>query len=172
MEHLYVEGAGYFRCLSPSGVATEVRTCWDFGMVGMLLGDKLPAHVQAEMLRFFQEELQTPTWMRALSPHDADAATSGNRADHQYNGSYGAWPAQGALALVKFGRKDLAVEWLKGIALTARQGPFAQAHYVESVWPDTHGGATKVTEELPQCIHWCNLSGALFTEAVWQAIDA
>lgn len=169
LKYLYVEGEGFFRCLDPNGEGTEVRTCWDFGMVGMLLGDRLPAKVQAEMLRFFQNELQTSTWMRALSPHDADAATSGSRADHQFNGAFGAWPAQAALALIAFGRKDLAADWLKGIARTARQGPFAQAHYVESVWPETHGGATKVTEEVPQCIHWCNISGGLFW-AVFQKL--
>jgi len=140
-------------------------------MVGMLLGDKLPKNIQEEMTQFFQQELQTPTWMRALSPQDADAATSGNRADHQYNGAYGAWPAQAALALVAFGKQELAREWLKGISHTARQGPFAQAHYVESVWPQTCEGATKVTEEVPQCIHWCNISGALFSEAVYQTIE-
>jgi hypothetical protein len=168
LEHLYVEGTGYFRCLSPEGDPREVRTCWDFGMVGFCIGDRLPAHVQEAMTTFFKNELQTPGWLRALSPHDADAATSGFRADHQYNGAFGAWPAQCALGLIKMGQRELVAEWFEGIARTARQGPFAQAHYDEGVYPETHGGATKVTDEAPQCIHWCNLSGGLF----WAAMKA
>lgn len=166
LEHLYVKGGGYFRCLDRDGAATEVRTCWDFGMVGFCIGEHLPESVKEEMVRFFREELQTPGWLRALSPHDADAATSGFRADHQYNGAYGAWPAQCALALIKFGKQDIVRSWFEGIARTARQGPFAQAHYDEGVWPPTHEGATKVTEEVPQCIHWSNISGGLFWAAM------
>lgn len=168
LENLYVEGGGYFRCLHPDGESVEVRTCWDFGMVGYCIGEHLPEKVRREMTTFFVEELQTPGWLRALSTQDADAATSGTRADHQYNGAYGAWPAQCALALLKMDRGDLLEPWLEGIARTARQGPFAQAHYDEAVWPETHGGATKVTEEVPQCVHWCNLSGGLF----WAVLKA
>lgn len=168
LEHLYVENGGYFRCLTPDGQAVEVRTCWDFGMVGCCIGGQLPETVREEMTDFFVKELQTPGWLRALSHQDADAATSGFRADHQYNGAYGAWPAQCALALIELGRDRLVAPWLEGIARTARQGPFAQAHYDEAVWPETHGGATKVTDEVPQCIHWCNLSGGLF----WSVIRA
>ncbi len=167
LRHLYVEGEGYFCCIDADGkTKTEVRHCWDFGMVGYCIGDQLPDSVKAEMITFFQRELQTPGWVRALSPHDADAAVSGIRADHQYNGAFGAWPAQCVLALVRMGRKDLAREWMDGFARTARQGPFGQAHYDEGVYPSTHGGATKVTEELPQCCHWSNISGGLFYEAV------
>jgi len=168
LEHLYVEGSGYFRCLHPGGQAVEVRTCWDLGMVGFCIGEHLPQNIQEEMTAFFTNELQTPGWLRALSPHDADAATSGFRADHQYNGAFGAWPAQVALGLIKMGQRELVERWFEGIARTARQGPFAQAHYDEGVWPSTCEGATKVTDEVPQCIHWCNLSGGLF----WAAMKA
>ncbi len=168
LRHLYVQGRGYFRSLDPEGNGREVRTCWDFGMVGFCIGDKLPKIVQKEMTAFFQRELQTPGWLRALSPLDADAATSGFRADHQYNGAYGAWPAQCALSLLQFGETDLVKDWLKGIARTARQGPFAQAHYDEGVWPETCEGATKVTDEAPQFTHWCNLSGGLFWAVIKQ----
>lgn len=171
IEKLYVRGAGYFRALRPDGRAHEVRHCWDTGMVLACVGDRLPPDVIAEVVDFFQRELQTPGWMRALSPHDGDAAVSGVRADHQYNGAYGAWPAQVALGLLRVGRRDLVSPWLAGIARTARQGPFGQAHYDEAVVPATHGGATKVTEEMPQGCHWSNLSGGLFFETMHRWAD-
>jgi hypothetical protein len=168
LRHLYVPGEGVFRCLRPDGSpGAEVRHCWDFGMVGFCLGQHLPPQVRAEMTSFFRRELLTPTWLRALSPHDADAATSGTRADHQYNGAFGAWPAQCALALLEFGEHALVRDWFAGIARTARQGPFAQAHYDEAAIPPEHGGAAKVTDEMPQGCHWANLSGGLF----WAAVD-
>lgn len=162
LKHLYVEGCGWFRCLNPEGRAREVRHCWDTGMVLMCIGTELPAQVTQEIVRFFKEELQTPGWIRALSPQDGDAAVSGMRADHQFNGAFGSWPAEVALGLVRIGETELAKEWLEGIARTARQGPFAQAYYDEGAYPATLDGATKVTDELPQCCHWSNISGALF----------
>jgi len=48
------------------------------------------------MAKFFKEELQTPTWMHALSPKNNDAVTS-VRPDHQWTGAYTAWPAKGFL---------------------------------------------------------------------------
>ncbi len=162
LRHLYVAGQGWFRCIHPDGRAREVRHCWDTGMVLMCIGPELPPLVQEEIVHFFQTELQTPSWIRALSPHDGDAAVSGLRADHQFNGAFGSWPAEVALGLVRIGRHALVREWLVGIARTARQGPFAQAYYDEAVYPPTHGGATKVTDEVPQCCHWSNISGGLF----------
>ncbi|MCD8482971.1 MAG: hypothetical protein LR015_10110 [Verrucomicrobia bacterium] len=110
--------------------------------------------------------MRTPGWIRALSPHDADAAISGVRADHQYNGAYGAWPAEVALGLILSGRREVATDWLQGIARTARQGPFGQAHGDENVVAPVHDGAVKFTDELPQCCHWCNLSGGLFFDVM------
>lgn len=162
LRHLYVEGCGWFRCLLPDGRAREVRHCWDTGMVLMCIGPELPERVQEEIVAFFQAELQTPGWIRALSPHDGDAAVSGLRADHQFNGAFGSWPAEVALGLVRIGRRDLVTDWFAGIARTARQGPFGQAYYDEGVYPSTHDGATKVSDEIPQGCHWSNISGGLF----------
>lgn len=162
LRHLYVEGCGWFRCRLPDGRSREVRHCWDTGMVLMCIGDELPEAVCAEIVQFFRKELQTPGWIRALSPHDADAAVSGTRADHQFNGAFGAWPALVALGLLNIGQIQLVGEWLSGIARTARQGPFGQAYYDEAVVAAVHGGAVKVTDEVPQCCHWSNLSGAMF----------
>ena len=162
LKHLYVEGCGWFRCLHPDGRSREVRHCWDIALVLNGIGPELPGNIQAEIVTFFQNELQTPAWIRALSPHDGDAAVSGVRADHQYNGAFGSWPAEVALGLLNIGRHDIVTEWMQGIARTARQGPFAQAYFEEGVFPATHGGATKVTDEVPQCCHWSNISGGLF----------
>jgi hypothetical protein len=133
-------------------------------MVLFCMGGELPRGIVREMVTFFRRELMTPGWIRALSPLDGDAATSGIRADHQFNGAYGAWPAQVAIGLLRVGERDLVGKWLHGIARTARQGPFGQAHYAEESHDATFGGATKVTDELPQCCHWSNISGGLF----WQ----
>lgn len=166
-KHLYVEGCGWFRCLDADGAnGVECRHCWDFGMVGSCIGDKLPQSMRDEMVAFFQRELQTPGWMRGLSPLDADAAVSGQRVDHQFNGSFSAWPAQALLALQNLGQPDLARAWLAGLARTARQGPFGQAHFDEAIVPATHDGATKATDELPQGCHWSNLGGGLFWAAI------
>lgn len=164
ISRLYVPGAGFFKAMSPTGGACEVRHCWDTGMVLFCMGEELPRQIVREMVAFFRDELMTPGWIRALSPLDRDAATSGNRADHQFNGAYGAWPAQVAIGLIRAGEGGLVRDWLAGIARTARQGPFGQAHYAEESYPECFGGATKVTEEVPQCCHWSNISGGLF----WQ----
>jgi hypothetical protein len=68
---------------------------------------------------------------------------------------------------MEVGRHDLVGPWLEGISRTARQGPFGQAHYAEESYPETFEGATKVTEEVPQCCHWSNISGGLF----WQLVN-
>jgi hypothetical protein len=164
LDKLYVDGAGYFKAIDADGVAREVRHCWDTGMVLFCMGDELPRGIVREMVAFFRSELMTPGWIRALSPLDGDAATSGIRADHQFNGAFGAWPAQVAIGLLRVGERELVGEWLQGIARTARQGPFGQAHYAEESHDATFGGATKVTDEVPQCCHWSNISGGLF----WQ----
>jgi len=166
LDNLYVADKGTFRAMNPDGSACEVRHCWDTGMVLFCMADELPREVVREMVSFFKKELMTPGWIRALSPLDRDAATSGNRADHQFNGAYGAWPAQVAIGLLRVGERHLVREWLSGLARTARQGPFGQAHYAEASYAETFGGATKVTEEVPQCCHWSNISGGLF----WQLV--
>lgn len=172
IEHLYVPGRGYFHCLYPDGRKIECRHAYDLGMVLLCVGEKLPAPVQDEMVGFFQRELQTPSWVRALSPHDRDAGVSGLRADHQFSGSFCSWAALIALGLLKIGRRDVLEGWLPGLARTARQGPFGQAHWDERIVPPTAGGATKVSDELPQGCHWCDLSGALYYQVIEQFLVA
>lgn len=94
------------------------------------------------MVRFFTEELQTPSWMRALSPYDPAAGVS-LRADHQWNGAYPAWPPEAARALIALGRPDVVAEWLPGLARSANQGPPGQAHFVEEAAETVNGGRVK-----------------------------
>ena len=168
MDQLYVDGAGFFQCLLPDGRKRDVRLGYDTGMVLFCMGERLTAKQQQEIVTFFQSELQTPGWLRSLSPQDADATVSGTRADHQFCGSYPAWPALICLGLLKIGRREIVEDWLSGIARTAMQGPFGQAHWDESIVPPTAGGATKVTDELPHGTHWSDISGSLFYEVLRQ----
>ena len=113
-----------------------------------------------EMVAFFQRELQTPEWLRALSPWDPDASYS-VRPDHQWNGAYTAWPADAARALVALGEPKVALDWLPGLARTANQGPPAQAHFVEEAQPLINGGARKAPPQLPYINDWaCSSAGA------------
>ena len=162
VEHLYVKGGGYFRCLYPDGRGIECRHAYDVGMVLWCLGAELPRKVAREIVRFIRTELMTLSWCRALSPHDGDAAVSGLRADHQFSGAYTAWPALLLLGLLEVRETRLAGRWLRGLARTARQGPFGQGHWDEAVVDRVHGGAAKVSDELPQACHWCDISGAIF----------
>lgn len=167
LSKLYVKGKGFFCAIQPDGTRREVRHAWDTGMVLMCMADRLPTAVRAEMIAFFRQELQTTTWLRALSPRDLDAAVSGIRADHQFTGAFGSWPAEILIGLARIGEHTIAWEWLRGIARTARQGPFGQAHYDEALCA-VAGGAGKVTDEYPQCCHWANISGAMFLEALYE----
>ncbi|HWD82954.1 MAG TPA: hypothetical protein VG497_28840 [Kribbella sp.] len=157
---LYVEGKGFWHARQPDGSLVPVRHCYDFNIVGTTIPDDLSASQCAEMVTFFQRELQTPTWMRALSPYDADAAFS-VRPDHQWNGAYPAWPADAGRALFALGRGDVLLDWLPGLAKTANQGPCGQAHFVEEAQPAMAGGAAKAPSQFPYLIDWsCSSSGA------------
>jgi hypothetical protein len=97
------------------------------------------------MVAYFESELQTHDWLRALSPNDPDALTTRlptfqtYRADHQATGSYDGWPARAASVLLRFGEREKAIAWLRRIRELTREGPFGQAHHV---WPD---GARKAS---------------------------
>jgi hypothetical protein len=157
---LYRDGEGYFAARQPDGVELPVRHCYDFSIVGTVIPDDLPAQTRAEMVAFFQRELQTPSWMRALSPWDPDASFS-VRPDHQWNGAYPAWPADAGRALSRLGADDVLLSWLPGLARTANQGPMGQAHFVDEAVPEINGGARKAPPQLPYIIDWsCSSSGA------------
>ncbi|HET6293743.1 MAG TPA: hypothetical protein VFG33_10215 [Kribbella sp.] len=160
VNELYVEGAGFWHARQPDGTLLPVRHCYDFNIIGTTMAADLSEIQRTEMVEFFQRELQTPNWMRALSPYDADAAFS-VRPDHQWNGAYPAWPADAARALFAMGRGDVALDWLPGLAKTANQGPCGQAHFVEEAVPAMAGGARKAPAQFPYLIDWaCSSSGA------------
>ena len=112
---LYVEGKGFFHARFPDGSLREVRHCYDFNTVLNTIPDDLPDKQKREMVEFFRRELQTPTWMHALSCDDDDAMFS-VRPDHQWTGAYPAWPPQAVTGLYRIGEIDLAFDWLKGLA--------------------------------------------------------
>lgn len=122
-----------------------------------------------EMSEFFWSQLHTPVWMRALSPDDTDA-TWNIRPDHSWLGAYTAWPSMTAKGLYKIDPSAQVAEWVKGLAKSANQGPFGQAHIVESVFPPVNGGAYKSPEDPPYFTDWCCISGGDFTDLVVESI--
>lgn len=156
----YVPGAGIFTAGQPDGTRLPVRHCYDFSIVGTTIAEDLTPDIRAEMVEFFQRELQTENWIRALSPWDADASYS-PRPDHQWNGAYPAWPADAGRALAALGAPEVLTEWIDGLSRTANQGPMGQGHFVEEAVAGINGGARKAPPQLPYIIDWaCSSSGA------------
>jgi len=159
-------GGGFWNARFPGGELVEVRHGYDFMTLLTTIADDLSTRQKEEMVRFFVEELQTPLWMRALSPRDPNAMFS-VRPDHQWNGAYTAWPALAATGLYRIGRGDVATSWLRGLARSANQGPFGQCHFVESAVPPDSGGARKAFYEWPYGADWaCSSSGSYLTTVI------
>jgi hypothetical protein len=157
---LYIPGAGYFNARFPDGSLRPVRHCYDFLTVLNTMSDDLSAAQKSEMVDFFCRELKTPTWMHALSAGDDNAMFS-VRPDHQWTGAYPAWPPLCVSGLYRIGQTELAFNWLKGLAKSANQGPFGQAHFVEAVVAPEDGGARKAPPDLPWITDWtCSSNGA------------
>lgn len=141
----------------------EVRHVYDFITTIFALGPELGEQRGLTMLKTFMTELETATWMRALSGYDPDATFS-TRPDHQWNGAFNAWPSEAALARFQIGDTEDASEWLRGLARSANQGPFGQAHYADGVVPQESGGALKAVAELPAICDWaCSGGGSWAT---------
>ncbi|KXK06971.1 MAG: hypothetical protein UZ17_ACD001000288 [Acidobacteria bacterium OLB17] len=167
---LYVDGKGIWKCRLPDGSYNEVHHCYDFGVTLMTIGDTMPATQKREMVEFFQRELQTPTWMRALSTRDLDVTFS-IRPDHQWTGAYCAWPALALSGLFAAGEFKVARSWIKGLAKSAQQGPIAQAHFVEDfVAPESNGGAIKAPSDQPFINDWACVSGCNYLEPIVDSI--
>ncbi|HUQ40827.1 MAG TPA: hypothetical protein VM030_11805, partial [Acidimicrobiales bacterium] len=114
-------------------------------------------------------ELMTPAWMHALSSADPDA-TFTVRPDHQWTGAYTAWPSETALGLCKVGEGKLAHRWMRGVAQSANQGPFGQAHFVESVGGTDAGGARKAPPDLPYICDWACSAGGSYAKYVLEGV--
>lgn len=127
---------GPWACITPSGERRVVKTVLDFNYVGRCMTRDLSPDIRRGMVEFFERELQTRDWLRALSPQDPDALTrklptfQTYRADHQATGSYDGWPARAASVLLRFGEREKAVAWLRNIQELTREGPFGQAHFI------------------------------------------
>ncbi|MGH2812341.1 MAG: hypothetical protein ACRDI1_06470 [Actinomycetota bacterium] len=166
---LYEEGGGYWNSRLPDGTLVGVRHAYDFLTITNLLAGDLSENQKSEMTDFFLRELQTETWMHALSPKDPNAVYS-VRPDHQFNGAYTAWPARTAEGLFKIGRGDIAAGWMRGLAASANQGPFGQAHFVEKFAEPESGGARKASAEFPYINDWACSSGGAWAELVINSV--
>ena len=160
LQQLYSEGNGWWHTRQPDGRLIPVRHCYDFSTIAATIPDDLSEQQRQEMVAFFVRELQTPTWMRALSDRDTNASYS-IRPDHQWTGAYPAWPPGAAAALYRFGHADIASQWIRGLARSANQGPFGQSHFADGVLPAEAGGALKAPAEMPWINDWtCSANGA------------
>ena len=166
---LYVQGKGWWMAGQPNGTFNEVRHCYDLLTVLDTMAEDLSEKQKKEMSAFFWRELYTPLWMHALSPGDTDA-TWNLRADHSWLGAYTAWPSMTAKGLYKIDQPSRVAAWVKGLAKSANQGPFGQAHIVETIFPPENGGAFKCPKERPYDNDWCCVSGGSFTDLVIDTI--
>lgn len=169
IQKLYADGEGYWNTRFPSGELVEVRHCYDFITILHTIADDLSEKQKKEMFEFFQKELKTESWLRALSPKDPDAPFS-LRPDHQWNGSYPAWPAQAATGLYRMGEADTAFSWLKGLAKSAHQGPFGQAHFSEDFIGPEGGGSPKASYEMPYICDWTVSAGGAWVNIIIESI--
>lgn len=166
VQDLYVPGRGIWKCKLPDGTYNEVHHCYDFGVTLMTIGDLMSATQKKEMVEFFKRELQTPTWMRALSTKDLDVTFS-IRPDHQWTGAYCSWPALALSGLYVAGEANAAYEWMKGLAKSSQQGPYAQAHFTEVFYtPESNGGAIKTPSDQPYINDWACVSGCNYLEPI------
>jgi len=167
---LYVPQVGIWKCRLPDGSHNEVHHCYDFGVTLMNIGDMMSSTQKKEVVEFFKRELQTPTWMRALSTRDLDVTFS-IRPDHQWTGAYCSWPALALSGLYAAGEVDVAFEWIKGLAKTSMQGPIAQAHFTETfVTPEPNGGSSKSPSDQPYINDWACVSGCNYLEPIVDSI--
>ncbi len=166
---LYVKGRGFWRARQADGTLRAVRHCYDLLTVLNTIADDLTARQKSEMTDFFRRELQTETWMHALSPLDEDVLFS-VRPDHQWTGAYPAWPPEIVRGLYRIGEVDLAFGWLKQLARSANQGPFGQAHFADSVMAPEAGGARKAPSGMPYINDWHSSSSGSWVGAIVQGI--
>ena len=169
IQKLYADGEGFWNTRFPSGDLVEVRHCYDFITILHTIADDLTDKQKNEMFKFFTEELQSETWLRALSPKDPDAPFS-LRPDHQWNGAYPAWPAQAVTGLYALGRTEEAFAWLKGLAKSANQGPFGQAHFTDDFIGTENGGAPKASSEMPYICDWTVSAGGSWVNIIIESI--
>ncbi len=167
---LYVDGKGWWKCGQPDGTFNEVRESLDLFTVLDSMFEDLSEKQKKEMSQFFWSELHTPLWMRALSSGDVDA-TYQLRADQCWTGAYVANPPMTAKGLYKIDPSAKVAAWVKGLAKSANQGPYGQAHLVETLFLPENGGAPKCPLEEPYGANdWCECAGGSFADLVIDSI--
>lgn len=168
---LYVDGKGYWRCLQPDGTYQEVRHAMDFLMVLQCMEEDLPPRIVEEMRTFFYKELWNPIWMHALSPADVDSSMHG-RPDHSWRGAYPAWPAMSATALLRIDPGPRVADWVRGLARSANQGTFGQAHLVPTAMAPENGGAAKAASRIfaEHSLDWSEAVGGSFIDLIIEGV--
>ncbi|MFT5221719.1 MAG: hypothetical protein ACI867_000012 [Glaciecola sp.] len=169
VQELYLDGQGFWGARFPDGSLVPVRHVYDLLTVLYTIADDLSETQKQEMVTFWETELRTDLWLRALSNRDGNATFS-VRADHQWNGAYVAWPSELALGLYRIGRADEASTWLKTLASSANQGPYGQAHFAENVIDPIEGGARKVPLEMPFINDWACSGGGSWANLVIEGV--
>eukprot|EP00624_Nannochloropsis_granulata_P004536 evm.model.NODE_32489_length_25912_cov_24.063213.8 len=201
VEHLYVRGGeGTWGCLYPeSHSLVPVRHIVDFIYVsrGLAVAETacaasasaaaaggggaaagtpiepfLPKEMAGAMSLFFHDELQTPSWTRALSPYDrlnlkVPRPRSILRPDHGITGAFDAWAALAveSLAYNAGGDWEDALETLRSMAASTYEGPFGQAHEITEMSQSafkTKRGFTRYTAD----------NGGSFSEVILRGIFA
>jgi len=202
VEHLYVPGGeGTWGCLYPESYSlVPVRHIVDFiyvsrglavaeaacaasaaaaaatapkgGATGVSVAPFLPSEVAGAMSLFFHDELQTPSWTRALSPYDrlnlkVPRPRSILRPDHGITGAFDAWAALAveALAYNAGGGWEDAIRVLRSMAASTNEGPFGQAHEITDMSRSafkTKRGFTRYTAD----------NGGSFSEVILRGIFA
>jgi hypothetical protein len=166
---LYVQGKGFWRAGQPDGSFNEVRHCYDLLSVLDNMFPDLSESQKREMSHFFWTELHSSAWMQSLSSSDVDA-TWNIRPDHSSIGAYPAWPPMTAKGLYKIDPSPQVASWVKQLARAGNQGPYGQAHFVETIFPREKGGAYKSPDDMPYGNDWCCLSGGCFVDLTIDSI--
>ena len=166
---LYVTGKGYWRARQPDGSSIEVRHCYDLLAVLDNMFEDLDDQQKQEMSRFFWSELHSSAWMQSLSSSDVDA-TWNIRPDHSSIGAYTAWPPMTAKGLYKIDSTKDVSGWVKQLARAGNQGPFGQAHIIETIFPREKSGAFKSPDDAPYYNDWSCVSGGSFVDLVIDSI--
>jgi len=166
---LYAEGKGYWRCRQPDGSHNDVHHIYDFVAILESIADDLPENVRREMVANFRREHQTTNWTRSLSAWDDDAHRA-VRVDHQWTGSFASISAQAINGLFRVGEGAMAFEWLRNVALVARQGPIGQAHWVDPLYPSFEGGAWKASYLMPYITDWTVAANGAYPAMIIESV--
>ena len=125
---------GWWWMLYPAAGApkrVEGRFVHDFLYVGQAIADDLSAVQRGGMSGFFNRELRTPNFVRAMSQRDPSASSTGSRrADHNQWGSWDGWAGGSITALANLGDLDSALSFARSLGANLGGGPFGQAHRV------------------------------------------